>query len=195
MKKSATEKDAEHLVKVGGDIKNPLLSRRNIKIVLIACLLGALILVGVFFYLKKSEEKRTEWVPYDSKQLTTIKNTTQQANDLLKDGKTDKVVSLYDSRAAETTDTKAKSFIILSKATIFYNQKDYEQALKYALEAESYDKSWNVEKFIAEIYTMQGNKEKAIEYYNRSIEFNDPRIETYESDNKLSENMIRELSK
>ena len=195
MKKSATEKDAEHLVKVGGDIKNPLLSRRNIKIVLIACLLGALILVGVFFYLKKSEEKRTEWVPYDSKQLTTIKNTTQQANDLLKDGKTDEVVSLYDSRAAETTDTKAKSFIILSKATIFYNQKDYEQALKYALEAESYDKSWNVEKFIAEIYTMQGNKEKAIEYYNRSIEFNDPRSETYESDNKLSENMIRELSK
>lgn len=55
----------------------------------------------------------------------------------------------------------------------FFERKDYDSAIKlFQLNIESYPSSWNTYDSLAEAYMATGNKEKAKEFYSKSIELN-----------------------
>ena len=186
--------DNQHPVKVGGE-KTKRLSRKNIVIILVFLVICVGGFIGYGLYVQSQAKKHIAWTPYDDKQKKEIQNIYDEGKALVDGGKTDQATALLDARVDATKDQEVKSALLLNKAMIYRNQNDLNQALKYALEAETYHKTWELEKIIAEIYVGMGNKEKAIEYYKKSIQYNDSRSMMYESDNAHSNNKISGLSK
>lgn len=83
--------------------------------------------------------------------------------------------------------------MLLSKATLYFNNKNYDEALKIALQAEAVVKDDNVEQFIAQIYESKSDMQNAIKYYQRAISLVDKSQPMADSDVKYYRSKITEL--
>lgn len=137
---------------------------------------------------KTSNEKDSK--NYPSKEVV---KAAQDAQKLISSGKTDEASKLYDDEIANTSDPYQKARLLLSKAIMIYNKGEYDNALTVAKQAESYDSNESSAAFIAQIYTMKGDKQKAIEYYQKVISLMDKSQPTYESELQYYNDSIKEL--
>ncbi len=77
--------------------------------------------------------------------------------------------TLYDDAINQTDDPIDKSSLLLSKATVSFNAGNYDDALLDTKQAEALDNNVVITGFIAQIYEKKGDKQKAIEYYQKAI--------------------------
>ncbi len=101
---------------------------------------------------------------------------------------------IYDEAIKSTNDSYQKSILILSKATVYLNDGDYDQALTFAKEAETIDQNFIVVKVIAQIYEEKGDKAKAIEYYQKTIELIDESDPLASADREYYQSLINGLA-
>lgn len=83
----------------------------------------------------------------------------------------DAAIKEYDTYLSSTTDPKETATLYLSKAGIYFDEKQYDKALEFVNKADSIESTENTSHFLARIYTKMGNNQKAIDYYNRAIDF------------------------
>ncbi len=109
---------------------------------------------------------------FASKQELTYK-AISDANELATKGNVDGAKAAYDSAISKTNDNILKANLLTNKATVFYNEKNYDQALSIALEAEVLSPNESTAQFIANIYLLKDDKVNAIAYYKKTIELID----------------------
>lgn len=99
----------------------------------------------------------------------TVYDIISRANELVNNGDNDGAKRSYDNAISRTSDVVLKSALLTSKANVFYNEQNYDQALSLAIEAENLSSNENITQFIANIYLLKGDKEKAVEYYQKTV--------------------------
>lgn len=95
------------------------------------------------------------------------------ANELANKGDINGAKAAYDTAINKTSDNVLKASLLTSKAALFYNEKNYDQALAIALEAEALNPSESTAQFIASVYLLKADKVNAVVYYKKSIELID----------------------
>lgn len=88
-------------------------------------------------------------------------------------GENDKAIASYDKAINKTDDLARKSALLINKASVYLVRGNNSEALKIAKEAESVDENVNVMQFIAQIYSLNGDKENTIKYLQKAISFID----------------------
>lgn len=130
-------------------------------------LLGLLILailVGVWYFFVKQQD------PAATEKAVVDRNTVMgDAKKLAYSGKIDEAATLYDDAVSATSDTYEKSMLLTSKATIYFNDSKYDEALDIALEAEAVKPTETGIHLTAQIYKKLGDNPKASEYYKKAI--------------------------
>lgn len=82
----------------------------------------------------------------------------------------DSAVQVADEAVSKTNDNYQKTVLLIAKANIYYDNQDYDKALEVAFDAESIEKNTMVYGFIAVVYERKGDNQKAIEYYQKTID-------------------------
>lgn len=130
-------------------------------------LLGLLILailVGVwYFFVKQVNPAATE------KTVADRNTVMSDAKRLAYSGKIDEAATLYDDAVSATSDSYEKSMLLISKATIYFNESKYDEALSITLEAEGIKPTETGTHLTAQIYEKLGDNQKAAEYYRKAI--------------------------
>lgn len=98
-----------------------------------------------------------------------IQQIINNAETQLNSGDTSGAKSTYEKAIEQTSDAAQKSSLLMSSASLYYEEGNYDQALVLAKQAESYKLDENVASMTAEIYKMKGDKQNAIIYYQKSI--------------------------
>ena len=151
-----------------------------------------LVLCGVIVaWFVVTREKKTTPQTQDINKATS--QTVSDAQALANNGKVDAAKAAYDAAAKNTNDNDQKSIFLSQKATLLFNNAQYEEALVVALEAESAKKDATAEGFIAQIYEKKGDKQKAIEYYQSALVLVDKSQPTSDVDIQYYQSVIRRL--
>ncbi len=105
------------------------------------------------------------------KSPVTDQSIVDKADQLTHNGKTDEALKLYDDAIKNAKDDTQKYNLLMGKATVYFNDGNYSQAMTYAKQAEAVKKNETISYFIAQIYEKEGDKTNAIKYYQKAIEF------------------------
>jgi len=119
--------------------------------------------------------------------------TISDAQTMANNGDTSGASAAYDNAVKATNDTYQKSVLTLEKAVIYLNEKNYEQALVIAKQAESINSNFEVAKIIAQIYDEKGDKQNAITYYQKTIQLIDKNDPMASDDAEYYQGLITEL--
>jgi tetratricopeptide (TPR) repeat protein len=152
-------------------------------------LLGAVLVASYFWYVHYSPNP----IAKSNSQSTKINQAVARAEQLANNGKMDEAVKSYDTAASQTSDSYQKSFLILSKATLFFDDKKYADALTIAKQAEGVNENSSVTYMIAQIYEAMGNKSDAILYYKKTIPLVDQSKPLAKNDIQLYQSRIKSL--
>lgn len=144
---------------------------------------------GVATWLIISNQKSSQVARIAKETSQTVENAKKLANN----GSIDDAKTAYDGAIKKTEDPYQKSVLLLSKATLYYNDGKYDDALATAKEAESINQTDNITNFIARIYEKKGDKQKAIEYYQKTITLIDKSQPLADSDAKYYQSKIESL--
>lgn len=144
-------------------------------------------------YNKKIQEDKI--AAQESKHIKISKEAEDDAQTIIESGGSVSSASVaYDSAIKEAKgDANLTNILLLNKATLYFNNKSYDEALKTALQAEAIIKDDNIEQFIAQIYEIKGNKQSAIKYYNQAITVVDKSRPMANTDIKYYQSKISEL--
>ena len=119
--------------------------------------------------------------------------TISDAQTMVNNGDTSGASVAYDNAVKATNDAYQKSVITLEKAVMYLNEKNYEQALVIAKQAEAININFEVVKIIAQIYDEKGDKQNAIIYYQKTIELIDKNDPMASDDAEYYQGLITEL--
>jgi tetratricopeptide (TPR) repeat protein len=112
-----------------------------------------------------------------AKQKQEIDNLTNDVDVLISNNKANEALSLYESKIKTTGDREQLDILLTGKATVYFNDGKYNEALNTLKELDINRPSENSSQFIAQIYDKKGDVQKSIEYYNKAISLvnkNDP---------------------
>ena len=98
-----------------------------------------------------------------------VEQTSNGADKLVNTGKTEEAIKLYDSAVKSSDDSYSKSSLLLDKAAIYFNEGNYDEALKIANEVVTIEESAVAYQFIAQIYEQKNDKDNAIKYYQKAV--------------------------
>ena len=90
-------------------------------------------------------------------------------------------------------DDPTRALLYIQQGNAAYDAKDFNSALESYLEAENLDPSSQTAQLVGFSYQELGDKVKAIEYYNLTIERLSPENILYEADKSYFEERIRQL--
>ncbi len=162
-KKSDKPKKERHLKKFRRLIKR-LFAKKWLVISLVVILVAS-VGGGVWLYVT-SHKQVVQSAKTDDVINQTVVSAAAQANG----GDTVGAVAAYDKAISDTTDSAQKRTLLLGKASVYYNEGNYDQALLFAQQAESIGNSADVAEFFGSIYDAKGDSQKAIEYYQKAID-------------------------
>lgn len=148
----------------------------------------AILSVGYWISVKNSQNNN---INVETKK---IYKTSSDAQKLVNTGKSEDALKAYDSAIAETSDTDEQISLILSKASIYQNESDYETALTYAKEAQKIKETFAVADCMANIYVQLGDNDSAISYYQKAMALLDKDGVTYSDDLEYYKTQISNLS-
>jgi len=143
----------------------------------------------------------TGWMFMSSQQPAPASSLTEEqfdqtisdAQTLANNGDTNGAIAAYDNAVKATNDAYQKSVITLEKAVMYLNEKNYEQALVIAKQAEVINVNFEVVKIIAQIYDEKGDKKNAITYYKKTIELIDKNDPMASDDAEYYQGLITDL--
>ncbi len=125
--------------------------------------------------------------------MDTLNQTMSDAQALADNGDFSGAKAAYDIALTQTNDSFQKSMLLSSEATIYFNDSNYNQALVIALQAEAANENRTITDFIAQIYAAKGDKQKAIEYYQKTIKLVNDSNEPFDGTQHYQD-MIDELN-
>ena len=156
-------------------------------IFIITFIVGA---VGSYLYISlNNSSKKQENAP-----VVVSNKSANEAQKLANNGDIEAAKTAYDKSIEETTDPVQKSAVTLSKANLYFNNGDYDEALTVALTAETANKSSMVEQYIAQIYEKKNDSKNAIKYYQNAISLVDTSDPMGNSDIEYYNYLIKNLS-
>lgn len=165
------------------------------KQIIIAVFVFVAIGISVGVWMLLYVHKQTTSLSQTTEVPTDITNIVNNAEKLANSGKIDSAKSAYDDAIKKTSNSYLKSTLLLSKATLSFNDGKYDDALTTANEAESASPSDTVSSFIAQIYEKKGDSKNAIKYYQKAISMVDKTQPMSTSDIKYYQSKIDMLSK
>lgn len=118
-------------------------------------------------YQKSQDEKNKQDINNE------IGSLIQQANDLGNNKDISSADEKYTEAINVSSDINGKANLTIAKAGLYLNDNQQDRALEMALQAEKIYLNENVAQFIATIYARKGDNQKAIEYYQKVIDFID----------------------
>ncbi|EDK72472.1 hypothetical protein TM7_0398 [candidate division TM7 genomosp. GTL1] len=134
--------------------------------------------------------------PKDSKAFTReerLANTATTADQTAQNKGVEEGAKAYDEAIKNTSDTYEKSTLAADKATLYFNEGRYDEALRFALEADGIQSSRPISDLIAQIYEQQGNKAKAADYYAKAATQVDMAEPMAQADKRYYESKAKEL--
>jgi tetratricopeptide (TPR) repeat protein len=160
--------------------------------------IAIVIAAGSWFYVSKIEPSLSQTpaqiaAAKEAKRVASVNQTVNKAQTLVTKGSQTQAVAVYDSAIKSASDTKSKAFLLLSQATMYDNNGNYDLALSTAKESESIEKNDNIEQFIAQIYVAKGDNQDAIQYYQRAITYTNKSQTLAEANIQSYQNIIKQL--
>ncbi len=135
--------------------------------------------LGVWFLIQSQKPK----IPIITRTTEQINQVVTDADVLASSGDISGAKTAYNQAVDQTSDATQKSYLLISNASLYYEEGNYDQALIIAKQAEAYKLDENVASMMAEMYKMKGDKQNAIIYYKKSIDLTDKTSEM--TDNTL----------
>lgn len=118
---------------------------------------------------KQAKEQAATVPTVTHEQANKLNSTIDDAQQLANNGKLSEAASAYDKAAASAQSPYEKSILLMSKATLSFNDGKYDDALTIAKQAEAANENETVDSFLAQIYVKKGDKTQAIAYYKKAI--------------------------
>jgi len=165
---------------------------RIIIVIIIILLIGVAASGWIYLYIQKSNANRITSI--ETKRKNTINQTADKAQQLVKSGQQSQAIAYIDKIIQTTDDIQTKAILLLNKATTYYNNGKYDEALTAAKASEALERNDNIEKFIASIYAIRGDNQNAIKYYKKAITLVDKSQPLSGSDIQDYKNKIDRLS-
>jgi len=128
-----------------------------------------LVVVGVFLIYKYIPKNQAVVQPVEKPSTSFSLTISEQAAKLASSGDYNAGQKLLDGELAKKTDNEGQIDGYISKAILAVNNKKYDDALNFAQKAEDLAKSRVTSRLIAQIAEKSGNKKKAIEYYQLTL--------------------------
>ena len=94
----------------------------------------------------------------------------------------------------QTKASNQKYDLLYEKATLYYNEGKYTDAMSTIKEVEAITSDAAVAEFIASLYRKMGDTQKAIEYYQKAISLLDKNLDSYQSDLEYNQSRIDDLN-
>ena len=160
--------------------------------IIVVILVGGAVCAWLFILRPKSStpESSTEQITASAKAVgQTVLEAMKQSNN----GELDDAVVTYDNAVKATEDPLEKSILLKNKAVLYVNDGKYDEALTVAKESETLNQNADTAQFIALIYEKKGDKQKAIEYYQKAILLVDKTQDLANSDIQYYQSRIEAL--
>lgn len=138
-------------------------------------LLSIALIVGAIYYFYSVNQKTavptgTADTSNSAQSETAATNTKLQLDAMASNGNVSGALKGYDSAISGSSDSGAKRDLLISKATVALNNKQYDVALSAAQEADGIRSDFNTLSIEAESYDGMGNYAKAIEFYQKAAD-------------------------
>lgn len=169
-------------------IKSLTIRRKIIYFIFVPLIIGLLVSGLTYWYWKSSTTNPPE-------RILTLEEKINEGVFMSLSGSSQEAISYYDKEINSSKDNKEKALLLMSKATIYFNDKDYTNALQTTLEADALNSTENSNQFLAKIYVILGEKSKAIERYKKAIDLIDNEDTMASFTKRYYESKIRELEK
>jgi tetratricopeptide (TPR) repeat protein len=160
-------------------------------------LVGAILLLaatgggGWYFFSMRKDAKTppATQLSQDEKRTTTLSSADQ----LAQSKGADKGAAVYDEAVKNSNDQREKSELLVSKATLYLNEKKYDIALSTALEADRLYSTAQASAFVAQLYELKNNTAQAAAYYQKASELVSADSPMAESDRSHYKAKVKEL--
>lgn len=166
--------------------------RRNKIIAVIVAVIAVVAVIGVIAYLAviKTREQDAGEDFTREKELASVAADADQA---IGQGNFDEGIRTYDDAINATEDNAERAQLMADKATAYFNNEQYDEALAAALEADRVDSTSSINYLIAQIYEIKQDNAKAAEYYRHAAEKIDMSNPMAEQDKAFYEARATEL--
>lgn len=152
-----------------------------------ALLVAAVVAALVILQVRQAEQGE------DFTREEELANVAGSADQAIGQGDFDEGVRIYDQAIENTQDNTERAQLLADKATAYFNNEEYDQALETALEADQVDSTAMINYLIAQIYEVKNDNAQAAEYYSRAAERIDPSNPMAEQDKAYYEARAAEL--
>lgn len=126
-------------------------------------------IVGGYLIYKYLPKNQVVVQPVENSSTSSSLTISEQAARLASNGDYNAGQKLLDGELAKRTDDTGQVDIYIGKAVLSVNNKNYDDAFSFALKAEDIAKSRLTSRLIAQIAEKSGDKAKAIEYYQLTL--------------------------
>ena len=124
---------------------------------------------------------------------TSVVSAKNYADKLGDSGQINDALSEYDKAIASAKDNYSKAYLLQSKATVYFNNRDYDNALETAKKADELSNSSASNYLIARVYEEKGDKDSAVLFYKKAIELVDEEDPVAGDDIQYYQDKIRRL--
>lgn len=143
-------------------------------VIVIILFVGGFVGGSLYLSLNKTSEQAQETVAEKSFRVSKeISQANSDAEALRWSGKVDEAAIIYDNEVKNTDDAYKKSILAAHKSLLYFNDKQYDEALTIAQEAESMDQNITTVSVLGNIYEAKSDKQNAIKYFEKTITFID----------------------
>jgi len=138
-------------------------------------LLTLALIVGVIYYFYSVNQKMaaptgTADTSNSTQSETAATNTKLQLDAMASNGNVSGALKAYDNAISGSSDSNAKRDLLISKATVALNNKQYDVALSASQAADGVKSDFNTLSIEAESYDGMGNYAKAMEFYQKAAD-------------------------
>ena len=147
---------------------------RNRLFGLIWLLPNLLIFGAIYYFYTVNQKPAVPAGPADNSSSaqseTAATKTKLQLDAMASNGNVNGALKGYDSAISGSSDSGAKRDLLISKATVALNKKQYDVSLSAAQAADGIKSDFNTLSIEAESYDGIGNNAKAIEFYQKAAD-------------------------
>jgi tetratricopeptide (TPR) repeat protein len=177
--------------------KQPLLTGKRRKVIIIT---GVIVLVliaagaGIAIRWWQDTRQQPDSSQVDEEELPTLPPVVDDLQNLRNEGNGEK----FDQELATALenpdyDDPTRALLYIQQGNAAYDAKDFNAALESYLQAEVLDQSSQTAQLVGFAYQELGNKAKAIEYYQLTIERFSPDNVLYDAEKSYFEDRINQL--
>lgn len=166
--------------------------RRNKVIAVVVAVVAVVAVIGVIAVLAIMQTREQD-AGEDFTREEELASVAADADQAIGQGNFDEGIRAYDNAIDATEDNAERAQLMADKATAYFNNEQYDEALEAALEADRTDSTSAINYLIAQIYEIKQDNTKAAEYYRLAAEKIDMSNPMAEQDKAFYEARAAEL--